>query len=246
MKKAALITGASSGIGAATAKLYAQKGYFVYLLGRNADRLEQVAMECPHGASILKCDLTQDSQVNKYTQHLLERPDNQLQVLINNAGIFEGHDPLNDSMDVWLRQFETNLFGSVRLTMKLLPILKKNGGGWVTNISSGLGLRPAPQYAAYSAAKAAMIAWTKSLAQAVGKDQIRVNCVAPGLVDTPIHGYKTETERVSLMNSMKDYQPLGRVGTSEEIARAIYFLSSEESPWTTGSVLVVDGGINLP
>ncbi len=246
MRKAALITGASSGIGAATAMHFAKQGYFVYLLGRNADRLEQVAMKCVAGASILKCDLTQEAQVEKYTKHLQERPDTQLKVLVNNAGIFEGHDPMNDSMDVWHRQFETNLFGSIRLTMKILPLLEKNGGGWITNISSGLGLRPSPQFAAYSAAKAAMVAWTKSLAQAVGKQQIRVNCLAPGLVDTPIHGYKNEEERIEKMNALKDLQPLGRVGTAEEIARAIYFLSSDESPWTTGSVLVVDGGINLP
>lgn len=246
MKQAVLISGASSGIGAATAKYFSQQGYFVYLLGRNADRLESVALACKNGASILKCDLTQESQVEKYTQHLQERPDTQLKVIINNAGIFEGHDPMQDSMDIWSRQFETNLFGSVRLTMKLLPLLEKNGGGWITNVSSGLGLRPSPQFAAYSAAKAAMISWTKSLAQAVGTKQIRVNCIAPGLVDTPIHGYKTEEERIEMMERMRSYQPLGRVGTAEEVAKSIYFLSSEESSWTTGAVLVVDGGINLP
>lgn len=245
-KKAALITGASSGIGKSTALLYANKGYFVYLLGRNAEKLEQVALNCPHGASILKCDLNNPPSIEKYTQHLYERTDTELKVIVNNAGIFESHDPYKDSMEIWHRQFNTNLFGSIQLTMGLLPLLKKNGGGWITNISSGLGLKPSPHQAAYSASKAALISWTKSLAQAVGKDQIRVNCVAPGLVDTPIHGYKNEEERIKMMDQYKDFQPLGRVGTPEEIAKAIYFLSSEESPWTTGAILVVDGGINLP
>lgn len=246
MKKSALITGASSGIGAATALEYSRQGYFIYLLGRNPDRLEKVALECSNGASILKCDLTQDQQVEKYTKHIEDRKDTHLEVIVNNAGIFEGHDALNDSMEIWLRQFETNLFGAVRLTSKLLPLLSKNGGGWIVNVSSGLGLRPSPDYAAYSAAKAAMISWTKSLAQAVGKNSIRVNCIAPGLVDTPIHGYKNEEDRLKMMESMKHYQPLGRVGTAEEIARSIYFLGSSKSEWTTGAVLVVDGGINLP
>ncbi len=246
MKKAALITGASSGIGAATAKYYADQGYFVYLLGRNEERLQAVALECKNGASLLKADLNNDAQVEKYTKHLFERPDTKLEVLVNNAGIFETHDPLQDSMDIWHRQFDTNLFGSVKLTMKLLPLLVKSQGAWIVNISSGLGLRPSPRHAAYSAAKAAMIAWTKSLAQDLGKHQIRVNCLAPGLVDTPIHGYQNESERIKLMEQMKDYQPLGRVGTADEIARAIYFLGSPQSSWTTGAVLVVDGGINLP
>jgi NAD(P)-dependent dehydrogenase (short-subunit alcohol dehydrogenase family) len=246
MKKAALITGASSGIGAATAEYYSSQGYFVYLLGRNEERLQNVALKCKNGASLLKCDLNNDAQVDKYTKHLFERPDTKLEVLVNNAGIFEGHSPLTDSMEIWHRQFDTNFFGSVKLTMKLLPLLVQAKGAWIVNVSSGLGLRPSPQYAAYSAAKAAMISWTKSMAQALGKEQIRVNCLAPGLVDTPIHGYKSEEERVKLMDSMKSYQPLGRVGTSEEIAKAIYFLGSEQSSWTTGAVLVVDGGINLP
>ena len=246
MKKAVLITGASSGIGAATAEYYASQGYFVYLLGRNEERLQNVAMKCKNGASLLKCDLNNDAQVDKYTKHLFERPDTKLEVLVNNAGIFEGHSPLNDSMEIWHRQFDTNFFGSVKLTMKVLPLLVKAQGAWIVNVSSGLGLRPSPQYAAYSAAKAAMVSWTKSLAQALGKEQIRVNCIAPGLVDTQIHVYKDEADLVNMMESMKNYQPLGRVGTSEEIARSIYFLGSPQSNWTTGAVLVVDGGINLP
>jgi NAD(P)-dependent dehydrogenase (short-subunit alcohol dehydrogenase family) len=246
MKKAALITGASSGIGAAAAKYYSDKGYFVYLLGRNEERLQAVALECKNGASLLKCDLNNDAQVEKYTKHLFERPDTKLEVLVNNAGIFEGHSSLNDSMEIWHRQFDTNFFGSVKLTMKVLPLLVQARGAWIVNVSSGLGLRPSPRFAAYSAAKAAMISWTKSLAQELGSHQIRVNCIAPGLVDTPIHGYKTEEQRLQTIEKMKDLQPLGRVGTAEEIARSIYFLGSEESSWTTGAVLVVDGGINLP
>jgi NAD(P)-dependent dehydrogenase (short-subunit alcohol dehydrogenase family) len=245
-RRSALITGASSGIGAATAKYYASQGYFVYLLGRDEERLNQVALECPNGASLLKCDLNNNSQVDKYTQHLFQRPDTQLEVLVNNAGIFEPHSPLQDSMEVWHRQFNTNLFGSINLTMKLLPLLLQAKGAWIVNVSSGLGLKPSARNAAYSAAKAAMISWTKSLAQELGQHQVRVNCVAPGLVITPIHGYKTENEKEKLSEQMKGYQPLGRVGTPEEIARSIYFLGSEESRWTTGAVLVVDGGINLP
>ncbi|MGZ5280105.1 MAG: SDR family NAD(P)-dependent oxidoreductase, partial [Pseudobdellovibrionaceae bacterium] len=173
-------------------------------------------------------------------------PDTQLQVLVNNAGIFEAHSSLDDSMEIWHRQFDTNFFGSVKLTMKVLPLLVKARGSWIVNVSSGLGLRPSPRHAAYSAAKAAIISWTKSLAQELGPHQVRVNCVAPGLVDTPIHGYKNEEQKKQMMEQMKNLQPLGRVGTSGEIARSIYFLGSEESSWTTGAVLVVDGGINLP
>lgn len=245
MKKAALITGASSGIGAATAKLFSEKGYFVLLLGRNEERLQKVALECRNGASLLKADLSNPAQVEKYTQHLFQRPDIQLEVLINNAGIYERNDSTKDDMQIWKNQFETNLFGSVNLTQKLMPLFLKQNKGSIVNVSSTLGLKPAATVSAYSASKAAMINWTQSLALELGPKNIRVNCVCPGIVDTPIHSFHSASDKDKIIENMKSLQPLQRIGTSEEIAEAIYFLGSPLSSWTTGSVLSVDGGINL-
>lgn len=247
MKKAVLITGANSGIGAETVKIFSQNGYFIYLLGRNPDRLEEVALQCENGASILKCDLTNEEQLNKYTQHLFERPDTDLQVLINNAGIFERHSHLEQGMDIWRRQFETNLFGAVHLTQKVMPFFLKNKRGSIVNVSSTLGKKPTGDTSAYSASKAAMINWTKSLALELGPLGIRVNCVCPGLVDTPIHEFHSlpADAKKEILRRLKDIQPLNRIGQPQEIAESIYFLASEKSAWTTGAILDVDGGINL-
>jgi NAD(P)-dependent dehydrogenase (short-subunit alcohol dehydrogenase family) len=246
MKKAVLITGASSGIGAATARLFARHGYFVFLLGRNEDRLHEVALDCPNGASLLKADLNNEAQVDKYTRHLYERPDVDLQVLVNNAGIYERHQFHEDlNLDLWRNQFETNLFGSIRLTQKVLPLLLQKKSGSIINVSSTLGLKPAGGASAYSASKAAMISWTQSLALELGPQNIRVNCVAPGIVDTPIHPFHQSEQKAQALESLNTLQPLRRIGTADEIAQAIYFLGSPQSSWTTGSILCVDGGINL-
>ncbi|PIS11812.1 MAG: NAD(P)-dependent oxidoreductase [Bdellovibrio sp. CG10_big_fil_rev_8_21_14_0_10_47_8] len=248
MKKAVLVTGASSGIGAATAKLFANQGYFVYLLGRNEERLQEVALSCPGGASLLKCDLNNEAQLDKYTKHLFERADTQLEVLVNNAGVFEQHTSQKDEgLDIWRKMFETNFFGSINLTQRVLPLLARHHQGSIVNVSSTLGLRPTAQTAAYSASKAAMINWTQSLALELGPQKIRVNCVCPGLVDTPIHAFHSLNSKAkeAALDNMKNLQPLGRIGHPEEIAQSIYFLGSQQSSWTTGAILSVDGGINL-
>lgn len=247
MKKAVLVSGASSGIGASTAKLFAEQGYFVFLMGRNEERLQEVALECPAGASILKADITDPVRMKKYIDHLYERPEVDLEVLVNNAGIFEMHNFEDQGLEIWRKQFEVNLFGTIALTQGILPIFKKKKKGSIVNVSSGLGLRPQARMTAYSAAKAAMISMTQSLAHEVGKDGIRVNCVAPGIVDTPIHPFhsKSEKEKEQILKERMDIQPIGRIGRPEEIAEAIYFLGSDKSSWTTGAILTVDGGINL-
>lgn len=247
MKKAVLITGASSGIGAATAKLFASNGYFVFLMGRNEERLQEVAIECKSGASILKADITDSAKLDKYIKHLYERPEVDLQVLVNNAGIFEMHSFEDKGLEIWRQQFEVNLFGSVAITQGILPLFKKKKKGSIVNVASTLGVHPKAKMSAYSASKAAMIAMTQALAHEVGHDGIRVNCVAPGIVDTPIHSFHTKTsaEKDQILKPRMDIQPIPRIGSSEEIAQAIYFLGSDLSSWTTGSTLMVDGGISL-
>ena len=125
--------------------------------------------------------------------------------------------------------------------------MKTGNNNSIVNVSSTLGLKPTADTSAYSASKAAMNNWTQSLALALGSKKIRANCVCPGLVDTPIHSFHSLSipEKEKTLQKLSPMQPLGRVGKSEEIAQSIYFLASEESAWTTGAILSVDGGINI-
>lgn len=247
MKHSALITGASSGIGAATALELSQMGYFVYLAGRDEARLSAVAEQCANGASVLKMDFENNLSIEKYATHLFERPDSHLKILVNNAGIFSRQTFEKENPAQIQKMFQVNLFSPMLLTQKLIPLLRKNGGGSIVNVSSTLGLRTSPTTGAYSASKAAMISWTQTLALELAADSIRVNCICPGIVETPIHGFDkmSESERKATRESLKNLQPLGRIGTAQEIAHSICFLATEKSAWTTGSVLSVDGGIGL-
>lgn len=247
MKKAVLITGASSGIGQATALEFARQGYFIYLMGRNKERLEETALRCSAGACLLSCDLKSPAQVEKRIQEIYENPLYRLQVLINNAGIFKTHSMEEGSDEIWSNQFESNLLGPVRLTRLLIPYFKKHQSGSIVNVSSTLGLRPSSNTGAYSAVKAAMINWTQSLAQEAGAYGVRVNCICPGIVDTPIHSFNglPALQKQKVLEQMAPLQPLGRIGSVEDVAKSIYFLGSELSAWTTGAVLAVDGGISL-
>jgi NAD(P)-dependent dehydrogenase (short-subunit alcohol dehydrogenase family) len=238
LKKAALITGAGSGIGMATALEFARQGYFVYLMGRNKEKLEAVALQCRGGACLLSCDLTDAKAVEKRVQEIFENPLYQLEVLVNNAGIYKTHDVQTGTDEIWREQFEVNVLGPVRLARLLAPYFKKYKKGSIVNISSTLGLRPAGSTGAYSASKAALNNWTQLLAQELGPFGIRVNAVCPGLVDTPIHP-------PDALKSLGHLQPLGRVGTPEDLAKSIFFVASDASAWTTGALIAVDGGINV-
>ncbi len=237
-KKAVLITGASSGIGAATAKEFSRQGYFIYLLGRNREKLQETALQCRNGASIIACDLQDHIQVTKKINEVLAVKVHQIEVLVNNAGIFKRHSSVEGSDEIWLEQFQVNVLGALRVTRLFVPYFIQAGRGSIVNVSSTLGLKPTADTSAYSATKAAMINWTQSMAQELGGQNIRVNCVCPGIVETPIH-------QTQDLKSLGHLQPLGRVGQPEEIAKSIYFLASSDSAWTTGAILSVDGGIGL-
>lgn len=247
MKKAALVTGASSGIGAATAIEFAKNGYFIYLMGRDKERLQEVALRCRSGASIVSCDITDTAALNKRLDEILTAKIHRVEVVVNNAGIYETHSTETGSDDIWKRQFEVNLFAPTRIVRAFFPYFKAQGGGSVVNISSTLGIRPQGPTGAYSASKAAMINWTQSLAFEGGEFNIRANCICPGIVDTPIHTFHKldATKKAETLEKMKSLQPLGRIGTPEDVARAAYFFGSELSSWTTGAIVPVDGGINL-
>lgn len=246
-----LITGASSGIGAQTAVRFAKEGYELLLFGRDEARLKNVKDLCQKQSlkqktEILAFDLV---DINNYTDEILKKIDELTTptILINNAGLFhfslleETHD------DVWLKQFQVNLLSAVQLTKTVWPIFKKNKKGSIINIASTLGVKPSVGTGAYSAIKAAMINWTMTLAQEGGAHNIRANCICPGIVDTPIHAFHTLdlNEKQKATQHLIKLQLLNFIGSPTDIAETIYFLASDLSKWTTGSIINVDGGINI-
>lgn len=244
LKNAVAITGAGSGIGAATAIEFSNHKYHVFLIGRDVQKLKKTASLCQNSTEIITCDLQNSKSISNCAKSI-KKITKSLSGIVNNAGIYKSVNPTEDSLENWGSQFQTNLFGAVQLTYELLPLLNKYA--FITNVSSTLGLRPTGNSCAYSASKAAMNSWTQSLALALAPKKIRVNAVCPGLVETPIHGFDKMSSllKKKTLETMKDFQPLGQVGKPEDIAKAIYFLSSTDSNWTTGTLLSVDGGINL-
>jgi NAD(P)-dependent dehydrogenase (short-subunit alcohol dehydrogenase family) len=243
--KDVLITGASSGIGAAIAREFSSKGWKVHLFARNTARLNEVRSTLKNPSEIYTVDLSDAQAVVNAVKELHERNAN-ISVLINNAGIYRPAAFDKEAADNWDWHFATNLFAPVRLTRLLWPQLVKNKG-CVTNVSSTLGLRPIANTGAYSASKAALDNWTQTLALEGGPLGVRANAISPGLVDTPIHGFhKSEKEPLKkLRETLQTLQPLGRMGEPEDIARAVYFVSSAEASWMTGAIVPVDGGVTL-
>lgn len=244
-----IITGAGSGIGQAIAQKIVAQGHQVFGLGRDSKKLEATARLLGSKgfvfASVNLASAKESSGTVAEVRKWLAMNKLSLSGLVNNAGIVDRMTFEKTSDAIWERQFQNNLLSAVRLTRDLYPELKASAPSSVLNISSNLGIRPIPNTSAYSAIKAAMINWTQGLAMEWAKDKIRVNVLCPGLVDTPIHpfhGHDDDTEARRLAHQLS---PLGRMGTSQDIAEAAWFLLSEASSWTTGSVTSVDGGMSL-
>ncbi|MCB0361398.1 MAG: SDR family oxidoreductase [Bdellovibrionales bacterium] len=237
-----LISGASSGIGFETARIYSANGYEVWLLGRSQKKLELAAKELKGVTQVFPCDLSDLRQVEQVGLNILSTMQGKpLKCLIHNAGFIKRAAFTESTPHEWEESFHVHVLGPVILTQKLLSLMYSVAPAYIVNVSSNLGIHPIAQTSSYSASKAAMLNWTRSLALELAPQKIHVNAIAPGIVETPIHGQWND----QMKNHMDQLQPLERVGKASEIARSIYFLGSEQSSWTTGSVLTVDGGISL-
>lgn len=243
--KDVLITGAGSGIGKATAHVFHQKGWRVFLAGRTTAKLEKVKSELGSHAEVIAFDQSRSDGLSQLQTQLQKHSAN-IHALVNNAGIYSPGSFATENDSNWELHFATNLMGPVRLTRTLWPQLVANKG-CVTNVSSTLGLRPIAQTGAYSALKAALNNWTQTLALEGAAHGVRANCICPGLVDTPIHSYHNsqKPEDLALVERLQHLQPLARMGQPMDIAQAIYFTCSEEASWMTGSIIPVDGGVTL-
>jgi NAD(P)-dependent dehydrogenase (short-subunit alcohol dehydrogenase family) len=241
--KIAIVTGGSKGIGLGIAKTFAENGATVIVTGRNKNDLDKVSSNSPKFLGIVS-DVRDSDQVNDLIDTIIEKF-GRIDVLVNNAGILPRIKKLHEIDEKeWDDVIDTNLTGPFRITKAVIPHLQKNGGS-VINISSDAGLKAYSGFNAdaYSATKAALILLTKSWALQYAKDKIRVNCICPGVVDTDMTKpfYKTEKDK-EFINAE---HPIGRMGTPEDIAKAALYFATDDSSWTTGAILAVDGGESL-
>ncbi|XP_039948264.1 3-oxoacyl-[acyl-carrier-protein] reductase FabG-like [Bactrocera tryoni] len=243
--KVVLITGASSGIGAAAAVKFAELGALLILNGRNEENLKSVAERCsavgkePH---LVIADISKEDDTERLWQETLKKY-NKLDVLVNNAGIIEIGSIENTSLGQYDRVMNTNLRAVYHLTMLAVPELVKSKGN-IVNVSSVNGIRSFPGVLAYNISKMGLDQFTRCIALELAPKGVRANCVNPGVVVTNIHkrgGMDEETYQKFLEHS-KTTHALGRPGTVEEVANAIAFLASDLATFTTGTSLSVDGG----
>jgi NAD(P)-dependent dehydrogenase (short-subunit alcohol dehydrogenase family) len=252
--KVAIITGAASGIGRATAVLFAREGARVVLADIDEEGLEET-LDLVRGeggeAIIGRIDVAVESEV-KGLVDLVLRNHAQVDILCNNAGIAgELVDLENQDEDDWRRVFETNVMGAVFATKHLAEHMKDRGCGAIVNTASVAGIRSGAGGNAYSASKAALINFTQTAACDLGGYNVRVNAVCPGLIETgmtkPVFDYARDTGKISKVGYRCE---LRRYGNPEEVAQAILFLASDEASYITGQALPVDGGntasLNLP
>jgi NAD(P)-dependent dehydrogenase (short-subunit alcohol dehydrogenase family) len=244
--KVALITGGNSGIGRATALLFAREGAKVALTGRDEERGKRVAgeIEKSSGTAIfIRSDVRLAQDCRRALDETL-RQFGRLDILFNNAGVFFPHTVVDCPEEEWDMTIDVNLKGTYLMSKLVLPAMIAQGGGVVINNASGWGITGGNEAASYCASKGGVVLLTKAMAIDHGRQGIRVNCICPGDVDTPMLPADAKLRKIE----WKDYlaeasnRPLGRIGTPEEIARAALFLASDDSSFMTGAVLVVDGG----
>jgi len=243
-EKVAIITGAKSGIGFATALRFAAEGAKVVVADvRDATQEVREITKRVAEALFVQVDVSSEPQVNTLIEKTLAAYA-RLDVLVNNAGIELAKKVTDTTEAEWDRLMNVNLKGVFLCSKAAIPVMRRNGGGVIVNVASELGLVGGSEIAAYCASKGGVVQLTKAMAIDHAGDGIRVNCVAPGPVSTPLLEAIVETssnpeeERRRIVEKTL----LKRLGRPEEVANLILFLASDESSYMTGSVVVVDGG----
>jgi 3-oxoacyl-[acyl-carrier protein] reductase len=241
--RAALVTGASQGIGRAIALELARNGATVALCARSEDKLAAVADEIRASggtAQTFPLDLASEDSIHSTAKAVLERL-GKVDILVNNAGITRDTLMLRMKRKDWDEVLNTNLTGTFLLTQAIAAAMLRARYGRIISITSVVGQIGQAGQINYAASKAGLIGLTRSLARELGSRNITVNAVAPGYIETPMTAVLNETQRAAMLANV----PLGRAGTDDDVAHAVAFLASDDAAYVTGHVLNVNGGMYM-
>jgi 3-oxoacyl-[acyl-carrier protein] reductase len=244
--KVAIVTGAGGGVGKAISRRLSSEGCKVIMLGRDRSKLQKAASEIGNKKNTMTviADITKEAEVLSAIDQTINSFD-KIDILVNNAGIINDPMPFHEmNEDQWDDLVETNLFGMFRMTKAVIPVMIKNGGGSIVNISSVLGIRSIPRVplSVYAVTKAGVIMFTRSIAVEYGQYKIRCNCIAPSTIRSSIiEPYLQDEGAKKLLESTF---PLRVIGEPEDISGAVAYLCSDDSKWVTGTIMMVDGGLS--
>lgn len=244
---AILVTGGTSGIGAAVARAFGDAGASVVLTGRDAERGAEVAADIASDggtAEFVAADITEGGACRQLVETALDRF-GRLDVLVNNAGIIYRADAVETTDEQWDETIAVNLTAAFRMSRAAVPAMRRGGGGAIVNIASDWALVGGRRGVAYCASKGGLLLMTKAMALDHAHENIRVNAVCPTDIMTPMLTNEFDATGVSEAEGLAelgDFIPMGRVGTPEEVARAVLFMASDQASFMTGVGLPVDGG----
>jgi meso-butanediol dehydrogenase/(S,S)-butanediol dehydrogenase/diacetyl reductase len=246
MSRVAVVTGGGTGIGAAGARMLAANGLEVVLVGRRPEPLEAVRAEIGGRTLAIVADVGDPDAPQRIVDESV-RAFGRLDVLVNNAAVIRNGPLESFTREVFDSHYACNVGGPFFLLSAALPALRESPDAAVVNVSSSVGSIVKPGSMLYGSTKAALEYLTRAWAYELAEDRIRVNCIAPGPVDTPIHATYTDDVDAAYADLARRV-PLGRMGHVDDIAAWIWFLVAPESAWTTGNVIHVDGGqvLGLP
>jgi len=237
--KIAIITGGGSGIGKAIAAAFVREGASVVIAGRDQAKLDHAAEEIGSMCLAVAADVSKAADVEQLVKMAIEKF-KRINILVNNAGVLLPGTAEQLSEEDFDQTFSVNVRGLWLLSRAVLPHMRAAGGGSIINIGSVLSTLGARNRVAYSASKGAVLAMTKAMALDHAAEKIRVNCICPGIVETELVAKFNMDE--SVRRQRLALHPAGRFGQPEDIAGLAVFLASDESAWTTGAALTVDGG----
>jgi len=239
MKKNALITGATGGIGLAIVEVLSKK-YNLILVARNEKKLDEISSKNSSVLKCMKCDLSDVNEIKVLTEKIIKDKIN-VDILVNNAGINNDSLFLRMNSDKWEDVIKTNLTSNFHLTNQISKLMIKQRWGRIINITSVVGHTGNVGQANYSASKAGIIGMSKSIALELAKRNITVNCISPGFIESNMTDLLSENQKESILKKI----PLESIGSPYDVAYCVNFLASEESRYITGETIHVNGGLAM-